>query len=118
MENKFLKIVEKNFWDKYKIYDLDWWKCALNNDLNTAFVISNWRYPSDENLFSINEICTEKIFILEWEWEFFLNDCKIFLKKWCEIEIKPWNKYSIKWKDLLCRVEISPKWDSGQNKFV
>ena len=106
MEEDFLKIVEKTFWKNYNIYNLDWWKCALNNDWNMAFAISNWRYPEDKELFSINKICTEKIIVLSWKWTLTLNDEIVVLKQWSEVDIEPWNKYSIEWNELLSRVEI------------
>lgn len=72
-------------------------------------------YP--EKGFSINDVCTETIFVLEGELEVEYKGEWHTLKPHDMIMLEPNNTYRIKGKGKAM-VIISPSWDSNQNHII
>lgn len=117
VDNAFERIVSE-LWLWWKdVYEIAWWKVLLNDEWDLAIVLNDWRYPSLQDGYSINTICTEKITVEFGHCIIELEDKLVLLNKWESYAVTPWNKYSISWKSV-CRVDISPKRDSSQNSFI
>jgi len=80
-----------------------------------AVVETDGRYPKKG--YSINDVCTETLYMLEGEFTLTHNDDTIILKTGDVFMILPNNKYSISGKGKAC-VFISPSWESNQNHII
>lgn len=117
LKNKFKEIIDENWFSKFISNHLPGWKCVLNDTKDVAIILNDWRYPFYTDWYSINSICTESITVLYWYCVLEIDDEIKLLQVGDRYEILPWNKYSICWKSI-CRVDISPAWDSSQNNFI
>lgn len=84
-------------------------------DQTIAYVTTDGVYP--EKGWSINDKCTETIFMIEGAFELEVNDEKFRLEKDDLFIILPGNKYRIKGKGTALDL-ITPAWDKDQNKII
>ena len=84
-------------------------------DQTIAMVEMDRIYP--EKGYSINDNCTETIFMLSGKFKMEVSGKKYTLKKGDMFTILPGNKYRIKGKGRAMDF-ISPLWDSTQNHII
>lgn len=84
-------------------------------DQSLAVVETHGVYP--EKGYSINDICTETLYMLEGEFQLHYNNDVFLLKPGDVFMVLPGNKYKIIGNGKAC-VLISPSWDSAQNHII
>ena len=114
---KFESFLQEFDLSKTQVYKTGGGQIALNETGDLAIVWTDGRYPEIEKGYSLNSVCEEKITVLFGTIILEIEDKFLVLKSKDSYEVKPGNKYSIAGK-AVCKVEISPKWDSLQNSFV
>jgi hypothetical protein len=113
----FQQELQKQNSELFVVYPTAGGEVALAKDGLTAFVWTDGRYPEAKNGFSINQICTETITVLFGGIVLEIDEKVFVLNAGDQFSIKPNQKYSIAGK-AVCKVDISPKWDSSQNSFT
>lgn len=113
----FQEELKKGNSELFDIYPTAGGEVALAKDGLTALVWTDGRYPESKNGFSINQFCTESITVLFGAVVLEIDEKIFILKVGDQFSIEPKQKYSIAGK-AVCRVDISPKWDSSQNSFT
>ncbi|MBP7057456.1 hypothetical protein KBB08_03115 [Candidatus Gracilibacteria bacterium] len=90
---------------------------ALSADKTIALVWTDGRYPALEKGYSLNQVCTESITVLFGAVIAEVNGAIQVAHQGESIRITPGQAYSMSGK-AVCKVVISPPWDSAQNSFV
>ncbi|MBP6084944.1 hypothetical protein KA517_01770 [Candidatus Gracilibacteria bacterium] len=90
---------------------------ALSTDKTIALVWTDGRYPALEKGYSLNQVCTESITVLFGAIIAEVNGAIQVVHQGETIRITPGQTYSMSGK-AVCKVAISPAWDSTQNSFV
>ena len=117
IQSQFREILKQYNKDDFTIYPTGGGEVALYTSGKVAIVWTDGRYPEIGKGYSINQICIESITVLHGAVVLEVEGEIIALQKGDKIDVLPLQKYSISGKSV-CRVDISPEWDSSQNSFV